>query len=64
MITLLLLLLAQEPEHMKCTTTGGPVHLGTEKTTVPMKCCPPGFFISDPHRVTDDKGNLICSRDT
>jgi hypothetical protein len=65
-IALLLLLLAQDadPERVKCTTVGGDVHLGTERVTVPTKCCPRDFYVSDPAHPTDNKGNLICTRET
>lgn len=66
MIALLLLLLAQNPDegHVKCTTVGGPIPLGTERVTVPLKCCPAKSFISDPDHPTDNKGNLICAEET
>jgi hypothetical protein len=65
MIALLLLLLAQSPDEgrVKCTTVGGPIPLGTERVTVPLKCCPEKSFISDPSHPTDNKGNLICSEE-
>lgn len=67
MIALLLLLLAQQTDEgrVKCTTVGGPIQLGTERVTVPMKCCPPSMYVADPdHPALDKKGNLICSRET
>jgi hypothetical protein len=66
-IALLLLLLAQAPgpDRVKCTTTGGPIPIGTEKITVPLKCCPPGMYVADPgHPELDKKGNLICAEET
>jgi hypothetical protein len=67
MITILLLTsLAQtaDPSRIKCTTVGGDTHLGQEPTTVPLKCCPRDFYISDPNHPTDKRGNLICVRET
>jgi hypothetical protein len=66
MIALLLLMLAQapEPDRVKCGTTGGPIPLGMERVIVPLKCCPKGFFVSDPDHPADKNGNLICSRET
>lgn len=56
---------APELERAKCTTTGGPVSIGTEKVTVPLKCCPKGMYVADPdHPEVDKKGNLICAEET
>jgi hypothetical protein len=67
MIALLLLLLAQQPDpdRVKCTTVGGEIHLGTERVTVPTKCCPPGMYVANPNQPALDKhDNLVCVEET
>jgi hypothetical protein len=66
MIVLFLLLLAQghpDEGRVKCTSVGGPIPLGTERVTVPLKCCPEKSFVKNPDHPTDSKGNLICAEE-
>lgn len=54
-----------EPDRVKCSTTGGPIPLGTERVTVPLKCCPPGMYVANPNQPALDKhDNLICVEET
>jgi hypothetical protein len=64
MIALLLFLLAQNADttRIKCTSVGEQ-HLGTERVTVPLKCCPEKSFVKNPDHPTDSKGNLICAEE-
>lgn len=66
MIVLLLMLLVQNPEeHVKCTSIGGPFPLGTTSVTIPLKCCPKGMYVATPdHPTLDKKGDLICVEET
>jgi hypothetical protein len=54
---------AAPAERAKCATVGD-VRLGTDPTTVPLKCCPRDFYLADPARPTDGRGNLVCVRET
>jgi hypothetical protein len=52
-------------KRVKCTTVGGPIPLGTERVTVPLKCCPPGMYVANPNQPALDKhDNLICVEET
>lgn len=66
MTVLLLMLLVQNPEErVKCTSIGGPFPLGATSVTVPIKCCPEGMYVAAPkHPALDKKGNLICVEET
>lgn len=66
MIAVLLLMLAQDPvPRLICTSVNTPVYLGTNVSTVEMKCCPKGMYVADPdHPALDKKGNLICVEET